>query len=565
MKRIGQNRLEWALLGLIALACAGLSFLQYQWTGELSRAERTRLRAALDDQAGRLIRAFDDELRENCRSLLPDATEIREEGAREAHTSRYRQWASSHDRALLSRIGVAVPEHGALLLYGIDFDGRMNPMPWPLEWETLRAAMTRRVQGEGPPPAVPPDSTLIEFPIVENSRRREGPRPELGWMIFEVNEDYLRHKTMPRLVKEYLQLDHEAGYDTSVSWASVSWANSPRPVVFSTRPNDPSVAAGADLTAGMFSLDGGGFGARRPRPPVGLGNSASHPRWSIAFRHRDGSLDTVVSRTRTRNLLASVLLIALLGGAAWALVQYTARSRRLSEMQFRFAVGVSHDLRTPLTAIRGAAFNLAEGVVTEPAAMKRYSTLILRNAEELTSMIENVLTFSASLHSANEDRHQTLSIRDLLENAATAMAQEIEQTGCRLELNVTPELPAVSGDRIALELAFRNLIANASRHGAQGRWIGVSAGPCTGGVEVRVCDRGPGIPEAERQLIFEPFYRGEPAGLDRARAARVSGTGLGLSLVKDTVERHGGSITVQNSAAGGAQFTVRLPAQVSAA
>ncbi len=72
MKRIGQNRLEWALLGLIALACAGLSFLQYQWTGELSRAERTRLRAALNDQAGRLIRAFDDELRENCRALLPD-------------------------------------------------------------------------------------------------------------------------------------------------------------------------------------------------------------------------------------------------------------------------------------------------------------------------------------------------------------------------------------------------------------------------------------------------------------------------------------------------------------
>ena len=181
--------------------------------------------------------------------------------------------------------------------------------------------MTRRMQGEGPPPAVPADSTLIEFPIVESSRRREGPRPELGWMIFEVNEDYLRQKTMPRLVKDYLQLDHEAGNDASVSWASVSWANSPRPVVFSTRPNEPSVAAGADLTADMFSLDGGGFGARRQRPPGGLGDSVphlvAHPRWSIAFRHRGGSLDAVVSRTRIRNLLASLLLIALLGGAAW--------------------------------------------------------------------------------------------------------------------------------------------------------------------------------------------------------------------------------------------------------
>lgn len=149
MKRIGQNRLEWALLGLIALACAGLSLLQYQWTGEVSRAERARLRAALNDQAGRLIRAFDDELRENCRALLPDATEIREEGAREAHTSRYRQWAASHDRALLARIGVVVPEHGALLLYGIDFEGRMNPMPWPPEWLTLRTVHDAPHAGRG--------------------------------------------------------------------------------------------------------------------------------------------------------------------------------------------------------------------------------------------------------------------------------------------------------------------------------------------------------------------------------------------------------------------------------
>lgn len=96
VKRIGQNRLEWALLGLIALACAGLSLLRHQWTGEVSRAERTRLRSALNDQAGRLVRAFDDELRQNCRALLPEAAEIREEGVREAHTSRYRQWASSH-------------------------------------------------------------------------------------------------------------------------------------------------------------------------------------------------------------------------------------------------------------------------------------------------------------------------------------------------------------------------------------------------------------------------------------------------------------------------------------
>ena len=135
------------------------------------------------------------------------------------------------------------------------------------------------------------------------------------------------------------------------------------------------------------------------------------------------------------------------------------------------------------------------------------------------------------------------------------MAQEIEQAGCRIEVTIAPELPPVAGDRVALELVFRNLIGNAVRHGAGGKWIGVSAAPSADGVEVRVCDHGPGIPEAERERIFEPFYRGE-----QTRAQRVPGTGLGLSLVKNTVERYKGTVEVHNSPGGGAQFTVRLPA-----
>ena len=530
MKGIGQNRLELALLGLIAVVCLGLSILQHRWTGEVSRAERARLRSGLEDQAGRLTRAFDDELRESCRALIPDATDIREQGVLEAHRSRYERWASSHERGLFTRIGIAVPQQGNLALYGISSEGgAITPIEWPPEWETLRAAMTRRMHGEGPPPFVPSHSTLIEFPILDNSRPRHDARPELEWMIFEADLEHLRKKTMPRLLSEYLNSDGEDGYDVSISWA-----NAPGPIVFSTRADKASVAAGADLTTGMFSGDIAGLAARRQRRS---GAEGPPPRWTLAIRHRYGSLDAVVSRARTRNLLTSLVLIGMLGGTAWALVRYTARSRRLAEMQFRFAVGVSHDLRTPLTAIRGAAFNIADGVVTEPAAVKRYARLILRNAEELTSMIENVLAFSASLHSRTEEPHETFAVGDLLEHAAAAVAQEVEQAGCRIEVAIDPDLPAVTGDPIAVELAFRNLIANAARHGAQGRWIGVSAGRYSDGVEVRVCDRGPGIPEAERERIFEPFYRGEPT-----RAAQVRGTGLGLSLVKDTVERHGGTL-----------------------
>jgi signal transduction histidine kinase len=545
VKHIGQTRIEWALLGVIAVVCAVLSFLQYRWTGELSRAEPALLRAGLNDQTRRLVQAFNEEIRDSCNLLLPDARELREEGTAAAHRIRYQQWASSHDRALFTHIGIAAPEQGTLHLYSIGGDGQIAPMDWPAGWDNLREAMASRVKGGGWPPNTPPDTNTIQLPVFADPSDRGS---EIEWMIFDVNLDYVRSKLLPRLVTEYLNPGGDHVYD-----ASVSWGGPGGPVIFSTRADQASVARGADAMAGIFSFETGGAPGRgRGGHPHEEGRQV---RWVLAVRHRAGSLDIAVTQARRRNLLASLLLVGLLGGTAWALVQYTARSRRLAEMQFRFAAGVSHDLRTPLTAIRGAAYNLVEGLVKEPAAVGRYAKLILRNAEELTSMIENVLAFSASLHSKKEEHLAVVAVGDLLEHAAAAMAQEIEQAGCRIEVTVPPNLPAVAGDPVALELVFRNLIGNAVRHGAAGKWIGVSAARMADGVEIRVCDRGPGIPETERERIFEPFYRGE-----QTRAQRVQGTGLGLSLVKSTVERYRGAVEVHNSAGGGAQFTVHLPA-----
>src|SRR5262249_48662790 len=104
MKRIGQNRIEWALLALIAVVCTVLSALQYRWTGELSRAEPALLRNGLNEQVRRLVQTFDEEIRESCMILLPSAAEIHARGAAEAHKARYDQWASSRDRILFSRI-----------------------------------------------------------------------------------------------------------------------------------------------------------------------------------------------------------------------------------------------------------------------------------------------------------------------------------------------------------------------------------------------------------------------------------------------------------------------------
>ncbi len=208
-------------------------------------------------------------------------------------------------------------------------------------------------------------------------------------MIFEPSQDYMRSKWLPNLVAEYLNPGGDTTYD-----ASVGWANARGAVIFSTARRQIQRGARRRCHRGDFLFP---RSALSPERRHGRRGDEAPARWMIAVRHRAGSLDAAVSSARTRNLATSLVLIGLLGGAAWALVRFTARSRRLSEMQFRFAAGVSHDLAHAAHGHPGAAFNLVEGVVKEPAATARYARLILRNAEELTSMIENVLAFSSSL------------------------------------------------------------------------------------------------------------------------------------------------------------------------
>ena len=225
-----------------------------------------------------------------------------------------------------------------------------------------------------------------------------------------------------------------------------------------------------------------------------------------------------------------------------------------------FVAGISHELRTPLTVIHTAAYNLRGKLAANPAQVERYGVLIQQESGRLKDLVEQVLRFSSATAGRVIQNPEPLSVPDVLEETLESAKAVFQQAGCVVEKHIDPDLPLVMGDPMALKQALQNLLHNAAKYGAgESHWVGVSASR-TGSesdpaVEIRVADRGPGIPADEQAHIFEPFFRGR-----RALQDQIHGTGLGLNLAKKIVEAHGGSIQVKSAAMKGAEFIVRLPA-----
>ncbi len=503
---------EWGWVVVMVGLCSLLAVLQYRWTGELSEAERQQMGAGLASQLELMARGFERDLRETTEGLVP-----REEEEFRRGTGLV---------SLFSRIAVATPKKGVVGLELLDpATGEKTPMSWPGEWDSFREEILRRVEEGRGPPRVERDSLLVEVPVFRDGE-------EVAWYLFELDERYLRETYWPSMVRRYMG---ESVYDVSVTAGE-------RGKVLYGEAMTQADATTRTLRAG-----------RKKGGPEGGG------RWRISARHRAGSLDAAVKVSRLRNLAVAGLLLLLIAAAGWALVRNTGRARRLAEMEFAFVAGVTHEFRTPLTVIRGAGHNLLSGVVKDAAQRERYTKLIVQHAENLTEMVEQVLGFAGARGGGAKNAHEAVRVMDAINEGLEAAGGEIEGARCEVDLQAPPEIPPVMGDPVALRRAFQNLIGNAAKHGGDGGWIGITVEVGGTGerqeVTVRVQDRGPGIPAAELAHLFEPFYRGE-----RAKADQVRGTGLGLSLVAEIAKAHGGSVTGENLAEGGAVFTLRLPA-----
>ncbi len=195
----------------------------------------------------------------------------------------------------------------------------------------------------------------------------------------------------------------------------------------------------------------------------------------------------------------------------------------------------------------------------DPGQVERYGSLIQQESGRLKDLVGQVLRFAGANAGRVVGEFEPLSAEDLVADAIESSRFAIEAAGCVVEKTIESGLPLLLGDPVALNHALQNLIANAAKYGTQGGgWIGVFASGAAAKngaqVEIRVADRGPGIPANEQRRIFDPFFRGK-----RALQDQIHGTGLGLSLAKRIVEAHGGTIHVRSEPGKGTEFVVRLP------
>ena len=253
------------------------------------------------------------------------------------------------------------------------------------------------------------------------------------------------------------------------------------------------------------------------------------------------------------------LVLSVTASGGYFLWRDVRRELRLAALRAQFVSSVSHELKTPLTAIRMFAETLRMGRAADQTSAAEYLDTIVNESERLTRLLNNVLEFSKMERGTAHFRLTRQSIADPVQTAVRALSYPLAQQGFTLNVDVAEALPLVAVDGDAIEQAVLNLLTNAMKYSGESRAIDLRV-RCDGGrVVIDVVDRGIGIPPHEQAHIFEKFYR-----VATPENQHIPGTGLGLTLVDHIARAHAGSVRVTSASGQGSTFSMLLPAPQSA-
>jgi two-component system, OmpR family, phosphate regulon sensor histidine kinase PhoR len=225
--------------------------------------------------------------------------------------------------------------------------------------------------------------------------------------------------------------------------------------------------------------------------------------------------------------------------------------RRLEVLRRDFVANASHELKTPVAAVRALAETLLTALPDDPEAGRRFAERIGREAERLDVLARDLLDLSRVERGTLDV--EPVDLVGLAKEVAGGYADLAEERRVRLRVELQPQV-SLRGDRAQLGLLLSNLLDNALRHTPAKGTVHLRLDAVEGRAVLQVADTGEGIPAGELSRVFERFYR-----VDKARARQTGGTGLGLAIVRHVAEAHGGAVRVDSELGRGSTFTVSLP------
>ena len=539
-----------AICGAFIVLLAALAVVQYRWSTRVAAADAQREKEHLESAASLFANEFNGVAARAMQFLQNDAPAAMQSGAPITRVPKLITELYYFDN----------PAKGTRQVRRLDAQGLFvsaTAPPW-----AANAHCTPSVT-EGPSALVSPvyDTTTSE------NRATNGARvfKMFRWhtdrcFVARINEAYLRDTLFPQLIRQSFGETAAGEYDFAVVpvtkpgralYGTPSRADVQKPF-FSVSPlpflpKGPAAIAGAApivvqrvetvLTEGTAGLHGSGI-------------------WELQVAHKGLPLAASFERRRQRDMLLSTGVETLLVLAIVFLVIAARRMQKLADQKMRFVAGVSHEFRTPVSAISMLSRNQADGLVTGAEKVKQYGELIHQQSRRLNEMVEQTLQY-AGVHSGLRKRaRDMIDLANLIQLSIDARREALAAGGFEVELAVSPGLPRVAGDANLLRTAFDNLLDNAQKYADSGHWIRVTAEYSAEEKQVRISveDRGAGIDPTDQAEIFEPFSRGQAAV-----EAQIPGSGLGLSLVRSAAEAHRGSVSLVSEPGHGCTFTMHLP------
>lgn len=410
---------------------------------------------------------------------------------------------------------------------------------------------TRRMQwysGESESPNGPiyNSTAFFTFPHLPKSQ------PVLGGVVFDTN--YLKEKYFPGILDDLISKKLTDPQETSMA-----------DMLHELTPQDIDKGHQDErLAMIVYVADGGSGRGYRPfsastawgtgDPEVSHNLDDPFRGLSLGIKFQGTTAEAIGRRFVFQSFLILGVLSVLMAGGLVLTYRSVNKQVALARLKSDFVSNVSHELRTPLALIRLYAETLELGRITTGEKKHEYYSIIRKESERLTALINNILDFSRIEAGRKEYDFRETDIAELVRNTLDSYRFQIEQQGFALEEQIETGIPRVRVDREAIARALVNLVNNALKYSDNEKFLGVKLYREQSVLKLEVSDRGIGIEHHEQARIFEKFYRTcDPL------VHNTKGSGLGLSLVRHITHAHGGEVEVESTPGRGSKFTLSLP------